>query len=56
MQRVCIGERTTDKLEEERAVENLIDDVEASFQLTPPEEQKGVKELHEDINKQTYNR
>ena len=26
------------------------------FQLKPPDEQKGVRELHEDFNKQTYNR
>ena len=43
------------KLEDERDVENFIDYVEAYFQLTPPDEQKGVRELHEDFNKQTYN-
>ena len=43
------------KLEEERDVEKFIDYVEAYFQLTPPDEQKGVRELHEDFNKQTYN-
>ena len=35
-------------------MENFIDYVEAYFQLTPPDEQKGVKELHEDFNKKTY--
>ena len=30
--------------------------VEAYSQLTPPDEQKVVKELYEDFNKQTYNR
>ena len=43
------------KLEEERDVENFIDYAEAYFQLTPSDEQKGVRELHEDFNKQTYN-
>ena len=43
------------KLEEERDVENFIDYVEAHFRLTPPDEQKGVRELHEDFNTQTYN-
>ena len=44
------------KLEEERDVEKFIEYVEAYFQLTPPDEQKGVRELYEDFNKQTYNR
>ena len=44
------------KLEEEIDVENFIEYVEAYFQLTSPDEQKGVRELHEDFNKQTYNR
>ena len=37
-------------------MENFIDYVEAYFQLTPSDEQKEVRGLHEDINKQTYNR
>ena len=37
-------------------MENFIDYVEAYFQLTPPDEQKGVRELYQDFNKQTYNR
>ena len=53
----CAQERELQiKLEEERNVENFIDYVEAYFQLTPPDEQKGVRELYEDFNKQTYNR
>ena len=44
------------KLEEERDVEKFIDSVEDYFQLTPPDEQKVVRELYEDYNKQTYNR
>ena len=36
-------------------MENFIDYVEAHFQLTPSDEQKGVREPHEDLNKQTYN-
>ena len=53
----CAQERELKiKLEQERYVENFIDYVEAYFQLTPPDEQKGVRELHEDSNKHTYNR
>ena len=36
-------------------MENLIDYVEDYFQLTPSDEQKGIRELHEDFNKQRYN-
>ena len=53
----CTCERELQiKLEEERDVENFIDYVEDYFQLTPSYEQKGLRELHEDFNKQTYNR
>ena len=53
----CAKERELKiKLEEERDVENFIDYVEAYFQLTPSDEQKGVRELYQDFNKQTYNR
>ena len=52
----CAQERELQiKLEEERDAYKLIDYVEDYFQLTPPDEQKGVGELHEDFNKQTYN-
>ena len=44
------------KLEEERDLEKFIDYVEDYFQLTPSYEQKGVMDLHEDFNKQIYNR
>ena len=44
------------KLEEEREVGNFTDYVEAYFKLTTSYEQKGVRELHHDFNKQTYNR
>ena len=37
-------------------MENFIDYVEACFQITPSDEQKGVREMHEDFNKQTYKR
>ena len=53
---MCTGKGNTDKSDEEIDVERFIDYVEAYFQLTPPDEQKGVRELHKDINKQTYNR
>ena len=43
------------KLEEERDVENFFDCVEAYFQLTPPDKQKGVWELYDDFKKQGYN-
>ena len=53
----CAQERYLQiKLEEERDQKNFVDYVEAYFQLTPPDEQKGVRELHEDFNTQTYNR
>ena len=53
----CAQERELQiKLEEERDVEKDIDCVEAYFQLTPSDEQKVVRELYEDFNKQTYNR
>ena len=53
----CAQERELQiKLDEERYVENFIDYVEDYFQLTSSDEQKGIRELHEDFNKQTYNR
>ena len=53
----CAQERELQiKLEEERDVEKFIDYVEEYFHLTPPDKQKGERELHEDFNKQTYNR
>ena len=52
----CAQEREHQiKLEQERYVENFIGYVEAYFQLTPPDEQKVVREIYEDFNKQTYN-
>ena len=53
---MCTGEGTTDKLEEERDVEIFINYVEAYFKLPSSDQQKGVRELHEDFRKQTYNR
>ena len=44
-----------DKIRGEIDVENFIDYVEAYFQLNPSDEQKGIRELHEDFKKQTYN-
>ena len=53
----CAQERELQiKLEEERDVENFFGYVEAYFQLTPPDEQKGVRELYEDFKKLGYNR
>ena len=50
----CAQERDLQiKLEEEKDVENFIDYVEDYFQLTPPDKQKGVRELYEDFKKQT---
>ena len=52
----CAQERELQKkLEEERDVEKFIDYVEACFQLTSSDEQKVVRELHQEYNKQTYN-
>ena len=39
------------KLEDKRDVENFVDYVEAYFQLTPSDEQKGIRELHKDFKK-----
>ena len=53
----CAQERELQiKLEEQRDVENFIYYVEDYFQLMPTDEQKGVREICEDLNKQTYNR
>ena len=53
----CAHERGLQiKLEEEREVENFFDYVEACFQLTPPDKQKGARELNENFKKQAYNR
>ena len=53
----CAQERELQiKSEEERNVQNFIDYIEDYFQLTPPDEHKELRELHEDFNKQTYNR
>ena len=41
------------KLEEERDVENFIGYVEDFFRLTSSDEQKGIRELHQDFKKQT---
>ena len=43
-------------LEENLYVENFIDYVEGYFQLKPPDEQKRVREIYDDFNKQGYNR
>ena len=51
----CAQERELHiKLEEERDVENFIEYVEDYFQLAPPDEQMGIRELHEDFNIQTF--
>ena len=53
----CAQERELQKkLEEERDVEKFFDYVEAYFQLTPPDKQKGVRELYDDFKKQGYQR
>ena len=47
----CAQERDLQiKLEEERDQENFVDCVEAYFRLTPSDEQKGIRKLHEDFN------
>ena len=53
----CAHERELQiKVEEERDVENFFDYVEDYFQLTPPDEQKGVRELYDNFKKQGYKR
>ena len=44
------------KVEEVKEQENFIAYVEDYFQLTPSDEQKGIREIHQDFKKQTYNR
>ena len=44
------------KWKERRDQKNFVDYVEAYFLLTPSDEQYGIRELHEDFKKQTYNR
>ena len=52
----CAQERDLQiKSEEVKEQENSVAYVEDYFQITPPDEQKGVREIHEDFNKQTYN-
>ena len=52
----CAQERELQiKLEEEKDLENFIGYVEAYFQLTPSDEQKGERELNQYFIKQTYN-
>ena len=43
MQRMSIGEVSTDKIRKGKRPENFVDYVEAYFQLTPSNEQKGIK-------------
>ena len=53
----CVKERELQiKLEEGKEQENFIAYVEAYFQLTPSDEQKGIRELHQDFKKKTYYR
>ena len=40
------------KLEEGKEQEKSVDYAEDYFQLTPPNEQKGIREMHQDFNKQ----
>ena len=52
---MCTGERSTDKIRRVKIPENCVDYVEAYFQLTISDEQWGIRELHQDFKKQTYN-
>ena len=53
----CAKERDLQiKSEEGEEQENFIAYIEAYFQLTPSDEQKGIRELYQDFKKQTYNR
>ena len=53
---MCTGEGTTDKIRRGKRRRKFFGYVEAYFQLTTPDEQKGVRELYEDFKKQGYNR
>ena len=44
------------KLEEVKEQENFIAYVQDYFKLTPSDEQKGIRELHQDFKKKTYYR
>ena len=44
------------KLEEEIGQENFIPYVESYYDLTPTYEQKGIRKIHHDLNKQNSNR
>ena len=47
----CAQERDIQiKVEDKREVENFVDYVEACYQLTPSDEQKGIRELYEEFN------
>ena len=53
----CVKERNLQiKLEEVKEQEKFIAYVKAYFQLTPSDEQKGIREHHQVFKKQTYNR
>ena len=48
---MCTGEGTIDKIIKEKRHGKFIDYVEDYFQLTPSDEQKGIRELHQDYKK-----
>ena len=56
VQRMCKGEGTEDKFRRGKITGNFIAYVEDYFQLTPPDKQKGIREMHQYFKKQTYNR
>ena len=55
VQRMCTGDGATDKIRRGKRRRKLHWICWRLFQLTPPDEQKVVRELHEEFNKKTYN-
>ena len=53
---MCKGEGTTDKIRRGKRAGKLFLYVEDYFQLTPSDEQKGIREIHQDFKKKTYYR
>ena len=51
---MCTEEVTTDKIRRGRDEENFIDYIDNYCQLTPPDKQKGVRELYEYFKKKNH--
>ena len=51
---MCTGEGTTNKMRRGKRRKKFFDYVEAYFQVTPPDKQKGVRELYDEFKKKVY--